>query len=225
MWLRENMFRNSHGMDGVDDETITDRGRQRQQTWLCQQQHSATGAVNALKALLDDVMIISNQQKCWWMAIKHAFITWKHPLALPQIYLHMIPSRLDTKEAKIERYNRCTLCWTCQSAYLQEVKWKSNHYSSLRLRSDGDSVKQLKQNSVNSNDSGLLATELLGCVSYMSSHCPAGPRSLTRLGILQWQTHHRACLPPSSQGHELFRHCSEWPVNDSTNTLRGKLLG
>lgn len=69
------------GWHGQGDNT--DKGRQRYYSWLCQLQHSVTGAMNGLKALLDDVMMVFNEPKCWWLVIKHAFISWEKKEASP----------------------------------------------------------------------------------------------------------------------------------------------
>lgn len=102
-------------MDGwMDNETDKDRATRSVQ---CRLHRSITGGVNGLKVSLDDV-------------INHAFITRKkkHPLVLPQTYLHLVPSDLDTKEAQIERYNGRT-------KYLTQHILQGGHVS-LRLTSN-----------------------------------------------------------------------------------------
>lgn len=94
----------------------------------------------------------------------------------------------------------------------------------MNHRSDRDSVKQLKQNHVILGDFLVVIAELHECESYMSSQCPADPRSLIHLDRWRWQTRRRESPGPSSAERGLSHRGSEWTDAQNTNTGWRKAL-
>lgn len=163
--LSKNTLRKSCGMDGMDDETRTDKD-DKIGCVSC-----ITGAMNEFKALLPVAMMVSGEPTCWRSSIKHAFITGKkkHPLALTQIYLHTVSSLLGTKEAEIERYN----------VWPPHAKSHSAHVSGVKINTNVAAVWDPTENlsGVRLRWISSAHHRTLGCVTYMSSQCPPGPHS------------------------------------------------
>lgn len=207
-------------------DTQTLRQTNTESKWHDEVQRCTFGAVNRLSALLLMMWWLqSNEKKWWWLdnhktCLQEKASSWFTTNILTGAT--WLPGHYGGRDRKVE--------WTQPSLtislniYLQRLKYRGDNRCRLFVKSlRRDSVIDWRESiEVVIN---ITITGLPVCVSYMSSQCREDPRSLIHLGRLQWQTHHRVCLVPSSPGGGMSRRDSGWPNEGNTNTTWGKVPG